>query len=314
MASLLPSLRSAAPRSAASIRAFASTSRAFADPPSEPSSSASSSEPVADSATAGDAAALDSQAQQGERYDPPAMQAGRGYRAWLNGEGARFRTGIKGKPNWIGDTPFPLNPTFRPNPPLADAIKTKIYNAYVHNILVKNATDSQVVRAVSSKFGVGMDRVRAVIRLKELEKSWKEEGRALQTELLKGMESHLGVRAPGEYWRGVESPDPVEPQLASNKTIFEMVDVESGDSPVFLPLLSRVPKRDVSLTSPPLSDSPSSTFRTPNTTVVPASRPGRAPTVFTDLSATKEGEELKMSYDPKKTKRGLPAKKKAVEA
>ncbi|GAA5948871.1 hypothetical protein JCM21900_003455 [Sporobolomyces salmonicolor] len=313
MASLLPSLRSAAPRSAASIRAFASTSRAFADPPSEPSSTASSTGPVAGSATAGDAAPSDSQVQEAERYDAPAPQAGRGYRAWLNGEGARFRTGIKGRANWIGDTPFPLNPTFHPLPPLADATKTKIYNAYVHNILLKNATDSQVVRAVSSKFGVGMDRVRAVIRLKELEKSWMEEGRALQTELLKGMETHLGVKAPGEHWRGVESPDPVKPQLASNKTIFEMVDVESGDSPVFLPLLSRVPNREVPLTSTPLSDSPSTLRSTSNTTVVPPSRPGRAATVFTDLSATKEGEALKKSYDPKKTKRGLPAKK-AVQA
>lgn len=71
--------------------------------------------------------------------------------------------------------PFPLNPSFKPNPPLADEIKTKIYNAYVHNILIKDATDSQVVRAVSSKFGVAMDRVRAIIRLKELEKSWKSQ-------------------------------------------------------------------------------------------------------------------------------------------
>jgi len=31
------------------------------------------------------------------------------------------------------------------------------------------------VRAVSAKFGVGMERVRAVIRLKELEKRWKDE-------------------------------------------------------------------------------------------------------------------------------------------
>jgi len=31
--------------------------------------------------------------------------------------------------------------------------------------------------------------------------------------------------------------------------------------------------------------------------------------VFTDLSGTKEGEELQKSYDVKKTRRGLPAKK-----
>ena len=35
------------------------------------------------------------------------------------------------------------------------------------------------MREVSRKYGVGMERVRAVIRLKELEKSWKEEVRWL---------------------------------------------------------------------------------------------------------------------------------------
>lgn len=53
------------------------------------------------------------------------------------------------------------------------------------------------------------------------------QGRALQTELLKGMESHLGVKQVSDNWRGVESPDPAKPQLASSKTVFEMVDVES---------------------------------------------------------------------------------------
>ncbi|GAA5838281.1 hypothetical protein JCM3766R1_005508 [Sporobolomyces carnicolor] len=287
------------------VRAFASTSRARAQPPAE-HIEPSKSESVAGSETAGDVA------QSGGAPAAPAGTARRGFNAWLNGEGARFRKGIKGRTNWIGDSPFPLNPSFKPNPPLADEIKTKIYNAYVHNILIKNATDSQVVRAVSSKYGVAMDRVRAIIRLKELEKSWKSEGRTLQTELLKGMESHLGVRQPGENWRGFESPDPVEPTLASKKTVFEMVDVESGDSPVFLPLLSRVPKRDTPLTSvPPLSSTSaddSLASSSTKTRVVPASRPGRAATVFVDLSGTKEGEALASSYDPKKTRRGHPAK------
>ncbi len=70
--------------------------------------------------------------------------------------------------------PFPLNPSFRPLAPLADATKTRIFNTYVHNIIQPNATDAVVVRAISEKFGVGMDRIRAVIRLKELEKSWKD--------------------------------------------------------------------------------------------------------------------------------------------
>lgn len=70
-----------------------------------------------------------------------------------------------------------MNPSFNPLPPLADTIKERIYTAYAYNIRIKDATDKQVVRAVSSKFGVSMDRVRAIIRLKELEEQWRKEVR-----------------------------------------------------------------------------------------------------------------------------------------
>ncbi|GAA5855942.1 hypothetical protein JCM8547_000423 [Rhodosporidiobolus lusitaniae] len=310
MALYLPTLRSRALLTARpSARAFSSTSRRAQE-------SSSSTEATADNASSADAGAVDAAASDAQARQQPAGKQAKGFRAWLSGEGSRFRKGIPGRTNWIGETPFPLNPTFAPLPPLADSIKTKIYNAYLHNILLKDASDAQVVRAVSAKFGVSMDRVRAIIRLKELEKQWKEEGLALQTGLLKGMESHLGVKQPHEQWRGVESPEPTQVQLASNKTVFEMVDVESGDSPVFLPALARTPLRSTPLTSvPPLSASPTDPS-TPvvkgKSTTVPASRPGRAATIFTDLSGTPRGEKMGSSYDPKKTKRGHPAAKKQV--
>ncbi|BGP38487.1 hypothetical protein JCM10450v2_002435 [Rhodotorula kratochvilovae] len=310
MASMLPTLRTHACRAARpAARTFASSSRCPADAAAEASSS---TEPVADEPTAGDTGALDAAAGEGAFQSTGTTK--KGFRAWLGGEGARFRKGVHGRTNWIGDTPFPLNPTFSPLPPLANSIKTKMYNAYLHNILLKDATDSQVVRAVSTRFGVSMDRVRAIIRLKELEKTWKAEGRAVQTNLLKGMESHLGVKQVTENWRGVESPDPVEPVLASSKTVFEMVDVEAGDSPVFLPLLSRVPLRATPLTAPPAGSTAASSTPAPSkaTLVVPASRAGRAPLVFTDLSGTPEGKKLEASYDRSKTKRGKPAQKAAA--
>ncbi|GAA5821397.1 hypothetical protein JCM11251_004604 [Rhodosporidiobolus azoricus] len=303
MASFLPSLRTRALTHARpSLRPLSSTSRCCA----EPEAGSSSTEATADSASSADTGAIEAE-QAGTEIKETGPQK-KGYVAWLNGEGARFRKGIKGKTNWIGETPFPLNPTFSPLPPLADSIKTKIYNAYLHNIMLKEATDSQVVRAVSARFGVSMDRVRAIIRLKELEKSWRAEGRPLQTGLLKGMESHLGVKEASEHWRGTEQPDPTAPQLASSKTIFEMVDVESGDSPV-LPALRRVPDRAVPLTEAPLlSASPSSSSSSAGKVkTVPASRPGRAATVFTDLSGTKRGEGMQATYNANKTKRGNPA-------
>lgn len=126
-----------------------------------------------------------------------------------------------------------MNPSFNPQPPLADEIKTRIYNSYYHNITdnKKADSDSVVIREVSSKYGVAMDRVRAIVRLKELEGAWKAEKRTLQTGLLKGMESHLGVKQVPEKWKGTEDPDrPVE-QRSTGKTVFEMVDVESVRPP-----------------------------------------------------------------------------------
>lgn len=106
---------------------------------------------------------------------------------WLEkGEGLKYRHGRAGS-NWIGRTPFPLNPSFRPPPPLSDALKTKIYTL--------NQSDPQkyTPTKLSLDFKVSVDRVKAVIRLKELEKSWVDKGEVLQLEHLKGMEKHLGV-------------------------------------------------------------------------------------------------------------------------
>lgn len=53
------------------------------------------------------------------------------------------------------------------------------------------------------------------------------QGKALQTELLKGMESHLGVKQPGVNFKGIEPETAPAPTLGRTKTIFEMVDTES---------------------------------------------------------------------------------------
>ncbi len=149
------------------------------------------------------------------------------------------------------------------------------------------------------------------------------------------MESYLGVRQPSDKWRGTESPEADKPHLAQSKTIFEMLDIESvsianplyqqhhvnrllfwlaadpyhpipfprhpqGDAPVLLPLVKRA--------APTLAAQAKQTQRLaskkPTTTVVPATRPGRAATTVVDLSGTPEGQRLAGTYDPKKTKRG----------
>lgn len=37
-----------------------------------------------------------------------------GYRAWLSGEGSRYRRPLQGKPNWIGDTVSRARPSVAP--------------------------------------------------------------------------------------------------------------------------------------------------------------------------------------------------------
>ncbi|BGO98088.1 hypothetical protein RTG_01289 [Rhodotorula toruloides ATCC 204091] len=304
----VPALRPQLPRVAsAPARAFASSSRRAAEESANPDADTSSS-----AAQAGPAAGQDGGAAPTEEIKPGTKIT---YSKWMRtSEAQRYRRPTPGKPNWIGETPFPMNPSFNPLPPLADTIKERIYTAYAYNIRIKDATDKQVVRAVSSKFGVSMDRVRAIIRLKELEEQWRKEGKALQTNLLKGMEEVLGVQQPvNDSWRGIETPEPAQVLLASRRTLFEMVDVENGDSPVFLPLLTQVPNRATPLTETPRISKTDSASRKPEPKVLvaPASREGRAPTVFTDLSGTEQGEKLASSYKPNKTKRGNARKRAA---
>lgn len=157
------------------------------------------------------------------------------------------------------------------------------------------------------------------------------QGKPLQTNLLTGMESYLGVRQPSDKWRGTESPEADKATLAQSKTIFEMLDIESvstpnsqprsinpsnvprlcadcpmlpafyppsqGDAPVLLPLVKRAAAASG-------KQAQRSATQKPSTTVVSATRPGRAGTTVVDLSGTPEGNKLAGTYDPKKTKRG----------
>ena len=195
--------------------------------------------------------------------------------------------------------PFPLNPAFKPLPPLPDTLKTRIYNAFIYNIENHpNVTsDAQVVRAVAAKFGVAMDRVRAIVRLKELEKTMRAEGKPVESNFQKGMEAHLGVKAAAsENWRGIEAPDAgrgSRVSQASHKTVFEFVDAEQGDKPV-LPLLDKLPTRSRTDEAGQRRQ-----VERDSTSIYPPARPGRPATLFRDLSGTPEGIALETTYSVK---------------
>ncbi|KAH8119987.1 eukaryotic mitochondrial regulator protein-domain-containing protein [Phellopilus nigrolimitatus] len=105
---------------------------------------------------------------------------------WLTGPGLQYKTPGDG-PNWLGEKhPFPLNPSFRPPPPVSDKTRTLIYERYMSSPRKNN------IRKLSAEFGISLKRVDAILRLKSMEAGW-EKGKQLQTGFVAGMERILGA-------------------------------------------------------------------------------------------------------------------------
>ncbi|SCV67893.1 BQ2448_5504 [Microbotryum intermedium] len=305
-------------------RRLFSTSLLRSDPNEPSTSTLSSTEENATTSTNVDDSTIITQDEHVSSNSSSSFFSGRGYRAWLKGDGAQYRHGIKGSTNWIGETPFPLNPTFNPLPPVSEYIKTKVHHAYLGNLQTNPnpntptptaPSDKVVIRALSAKFGISMTRIRAIIRLKELEQEWKKAGIVLQTNFRNGMESYLGVKTPLEQghasWRGKEitfQGERSEQITAKRKAGFEMIDVEGGEQSVFLPLLQHVPTRNDETTNTTGSATRKAEAHKskpiPKIKIVQASRPGRPRFSFENVTGTEVGAKLAKTYDPKKTKRG----------
>ncbi|KAE8367770.1 eukaryotic mitochondrial regulator protein-domain-containing protein [Aspergillus caelatus] len=102
---------------------------------------------------------------------------------WLNGEGAALKNYVPGSTNYLtqikerdeqptGRTrPFPLNQNFVSESILSEELRNEIYDRVVNQ--------KKSVRAVSVDLGVDMRRVGAVVRLVELEKRQKQQGKSL---------------------------------------------------------------------------------------------------------------------------------------
>lgn len=61
------------------------------------------------------------------------------------------------------DQPFPLNPHFRSEPVLSDAVREAIWERVVEN--------GEAIKSVSHEYGVDVRRIAAVVRLKQVEKA-----------------------------------------------------------------------------------------------------------------------------------------------
>jgi len=132
------------------------------------------------------AVAQDANAEETDQ--PVESQAGLGdltYRQFLQSVAARFRNAET--QNWLAPgtvstrletgsvrclnlrgQPFPMNPSFRPPPPIADAQREAMYRAYMSDP-VKND-----VRALSQRYNLSIKRVDAILRLKGLERAWRK--------------------------------------------------------------------------------------------------------------------------------------------
>ncbi|KAG1813195.1 eukaryotic mitochondrial regulator protein-domain-containing protein, partial [Suillus subaureus] len=118
--------------------------------------------------------------------------------------------------NWLSSgTPFPLNESFRPPPPVSDALCTHIYFSYMAD------PEANSVRALAARHHLSIKRIDAILRLKGLEESWKKrshalQGKPIQTGFVQGMESILGVPQT-KIFTTLDESKPVPVQYDTNQ-------------------------------------------------------------------------------------------------
>ena len=89
---------------------------------------------------------------------------------WVSGPGKRYidATREPGTTNYLDGKshPFPLNPMFRPQPPVSETVKASVIQDW------QNGTG---LRQISTKYGVTLERVEAILKLKQVRDRWTEE-------------------------------------------------------------------------------------------------------------------------------------------
>ncbi|KAG0204572.1 hypothetical protein BGX28_003543 [Mortierella sp. GBA30] len=141
----------------------------------------------------------------------------RKFHLWLQGEGSRFEKPSFSGPNYISETPFPMNPLFKPTPPISNIAKEEIYKLH------RSDSTKWTPRQLGMKYNISIKRVEAILRLKHLEKEMIAEGFVPQEKFTKGMEQLMGVKAERSA-AIVEPLTDILPQVGSPK--FEAVDEE----------------------------------------------------------------------------------------
>lgn len=121
--------------------------------------------------------------------------------------------------------PFPLNESFKPPTPLSDALKSTIYNAFAAAVSTHtDKSESYHVRQLSARYGLSLDRIRAIVRLKALEANTTDKS-LLQHKFNAVMESTLGVQR-GPSLEDVEKKIQLDPSTGY-KANWLMIDEEN---------------------------------------------------------------------------------------
>lgn len=109
---------------------------------------------------------------------------------WLDKEGRKFKA-ARGKPTYLlgHNQPFPLNPAFKSQSVLSEESREEIWQRVI--------VQGEALKAVSAKFGVDMRRVAAVVRLKEVEKTWEAQVSWQLLSLSPSSLPHLSIRMRG---------------------------------------------------------------------------------------------------------------------
>ncbi|KAG0364077.1 hypothetical protein BGZ54_007862 [Gamsiella multidivaricata] len=163
----------------------------------------------------GDSAEGDSAEEAGAVASTKLPYRRRNFHQWLQKGGARFATPSFSGPNFVGDVPFPMNPLFKPTPPISNLAKEEIYKFHCSD------STKWTPRQLGMKYNISIKRVEAILRLKHLEQEMVAEGFVAQEKFTKGMEQLMGVKAERSA-AIVEPLTDILPQVGSPK--FEALD------------------------------------------------------------------------------------------
>ncbi|KAJ3060191.1 hypothetical protein HDU99_006035, partial [Rhizoclosmatium hyalinum] len=142
---------------------------------------------------------------------------------WLRSEGAKFRNQKQAKFVGAQGAPFPMNPLFKPVPPLSNASRDEIYALYTSN------PETETPLKLAAQFGISIVRVQAILRLKALQQQMERNNKPIQVQLTYHMEKLLRVDPRNE----IRIKEPLRALTSERlKPLFQFIDEADAISPL----------------------------------------------------------------------------------